>query len=213
MTNNTDTNNFNPPNLCFVVAITLYVSSFVLDLFDGMAARKFHQTSEYGGLLDMITDRCSTAGLLHVLSFEYATATATTSRIPMARSLFLMLMILDLSSHWCQMFASAKLDMHHKSDDANKNHFFLVRWYYGYYYFFGYCCVGAEFSYVLLYILSNVSNAVGGDSNSMIVHTEWVQLALYLVLPGCAIKQLVNVVQLCSACHSVAANDAEHKTK
>jgi hypothetical protein len=115
--------------------------------------------------------------------------------------------------HRSQMFASAKLDMHHKSDDANKNHFFLVRWYYGYYYFFGYCCVGAEFSYVLLYILSNVSNAVGGDSNSMIVHTEWVQLALYLVLPGCAIKQLVNVVQLCSACHSVAANDAEHKTK
>lgn len=79
------------PSICF------YVVSFISDLFDGWAARKFQQTSEFGGLLDMITDRCSTAGLLHVLSFEYS------SKIPFARTLFLFLIILDMSSHWCQV--------------------------------------------------------------------------------------------------------------
>ena len=53
------------------VAIACYVSSFVGDLFDGLAARRFDQCSTFGGLLDMVTDRCSTAGLLCVLSREY----------------------------------------------------------------------------------------------------------------------------------------------
>ena len=47
------------------------MSSFVGDLFDGMAARKFKQESSFGGLLDMVTDRCSTTGLLYILSTEY----------------------------------------------------------------------------------------------------------------------------------------------
>ncbi len=52
-------------------AIILYIASFTLDLFDGMAARKFNQCSDFGGLLDMITDRCSTLGLLFILYGEY----------------------------------------------------------------------------------------------------------------------------------------------
>jgi phosphatidylglycerophosphate synthase len=55
------------------LATWLYIFSFVGDLFDGMVARKLNQTSEFGGLLDMVTDRCSTLGLLFVLSGDYAT--------------------------------------------------------------------------------------------------------------------------------------------
>lgn len=55
---------FNTASIC-------YLASFILDLFDGMAARKFDQCSEFGGLLDMVTDRCSTLGLLFVLYGEY----------------------------------------------------------------------------------------------------------------------------------------------
>lgn len=36
------------------MAISLYISSFVGDLFDGMFARKLDQSSEFGGLLDMV---------------------------------------------------------------------------------------------------------------------------------------------------------------
>ena len=46
----------------WVLAIALYVGSFVGDLFDGLVARKLNQTSTFGGLLDMVTDRCSTLG-------------------------------------------------------------------------------------------------------------------------------------------------------
>ena len=60
------------PELLYIEGISLYVLSFVGDLFDGMAARKFHQTSKFGGLLDMVTDRCATLGLLFILSGEYS---------------------------------------------------------------------------------------------------------------------------------------------
>ena len=61
------------PNRWFL-ALWLYIASFVGDLFDGLAARKFDQCSTYGGLLDMVTDRCATAGLLFVLAGEYDVA-------------------------------------------------------------------------------------------------------------------------------------------
>lgn len=57
--------------LLHFTALTMYLLSFVLDLFDGMAARRFDQCSEFGGLLDMVTDRCSTLGLFFVLYGEY----------------------------------------------------------------------------------------------------------------------------------------------
>lgn len=53
-------------------SILLYISSFVGDLFDGMAARKWDQCSVMGGLLDMVTDRCATLGFLYILSGDYA---------------------------------------------------------------------------------------------------------------------------------------------
>ena len=56
------------------LALWLYIASFVGDLFDGLAARKFDQCSTYGGLLDMVTDRCATAGLLVILAGEYDAA-------------------------------------------------------------------------------------------------------------------------------------------
>lgn len=44
-----------------------------------MAARRFNQCSNFGGLLDMITDRCSTLGLLFILYGEYGTTETTTT--------------------------------------------------------------------------------------------------------------------------------------
>ena len=70
-----------------MAAIILYVSSFVGDLFDGMAARKFNQCSEFGGMLDMVTDRCATLGLFFILSGEYGAINQEHSgaRTPTAR--------------------------------------------------------------------------------------------------------------------------------
>lgn len=48
--------------------------------------------SKFGAVLDMVTDRCSTAGLLMVLSRLYGGGTPAFS--------FLLLMFIDLFSHW-----------------------------------------------------------------------------------------------------------------
>lgn len=61
---------------------------------------------------------------------------------------FLYLLILDFASHWYHMYSSRG---HHKAISAERN--FLLRFYYGVYPFFGFCCVGTELFYILLYVL------------------------------------------------------------
>ena len=176
----------------WAVAILLYIASFVGDLFDGWAARKFGQSSTFGGLLDMVTDRCSTLGLLYVLG---------TLQEPrdIRHLIYLLLIILDISSHWCQMYSSIGSG-HHKSKESNKGRNILVQWYYQYYYFFGYLCVGAEFTYIFAYTLHYVSE----DSFLM----NFASVGFRLTLPGCIMKQIINVFQLSSACYAVAEQDA-----
>jgi CDP-diacylglycerol--inositol 3-phosphatidyltransferase len=132
--------------------------------------------------------------------------------------LFTMLIILDISSHWCQMYSTTALQQHHKSADGNKGRFFLVRWYYLSYPFFGYCCVGAEFTYVSLYIFARV-NAVGTRAipwfyllNENEVKTI-VRYCMMLTAPACAVKQVVNISQLCSSCYAVAERDAQERNR
>lgn len=193
----------------WMVATLLYLASFVGDLFDGWAARKLQQTSSFGGVLDMITDRCSTLGFLFILSESYREVDERNLQLFFAplrfRALFLLLVLLDVSSHWCQMYASLACSSgaHHKSEEGNKGRNFLVRWFYKYYFFFGYLCVGAEFTYILLFLQRHVTS-------------EWqmyVQGGLLVCVPGCAMKQAVNVAQLLSSAHAIAAYDAEMKNK
>lgn len=88
---------------------------------------------------------------------------------------------------------------------ANAERFFLVRWFYGCYPFFGYLCVGAEFTYIIMYpILVSDMNFHGADMLYFI---------MYIMLPACLMKQIVNVAQLCSACYAIAEQDAYKKNK
>lgn len=66
------------------------------DELDGRAARSFDQTSTLGALLDMVTDRVATTGLLAILCAVY----------PDWSLVFLMLLMLDISSHWFQMYST-----------------------------------------------------------------------------------------------------------
>lgn len=189
------------------LALASYVVSFVLDLFDGMAARRFNQTSKFGAVLDMVTDRCSTAVMLNVLAHLYA------GSHPLAFDAFVALMVLDVASHWVQMKAAGK--MHHKSSSQN----FIVRFYYSQYWFFGYCCVGAEFFYILMYAYYFVdqNSVLNSFTNGFPVHGSGglvYKVAMYGMLPGCVLKQFVNMCQLGAASTSIAAADAEdHNAK
>mmetsp|Transcript_25609 Transcript_25609/g.52118 ORF Transcript_25609/g.52118 Transcript_25609/m.52118 type:complete len:162 (+) Transcript_25609:249-734(+) len=137
---------------------------------------------------------------------HYPTQLTSTFFAIHVKQAFLLLMLLDISSHWCQMYSTASLQQHHKSDDGNTGRFFLVRWYYHYYYFFGYCCVGAEFTYVALYGLAHVAE------NDTLLKALGDGM-LMACAPACVVKQVVNVFQLTSACHAVASYDAKEKTQ
>jgi len=103
------------------------------------------------------------------------------------------------------MYSTCALGQHHKSEDGNTGRHFLVRWFYKYYYFFGYLCCGAEFSYVCAYLLLHV------EDGTML--RDAIVLFLCLCIPGCVMKQAVNVMQLSSACYAVAKHDADGKNK
>lgn len=74
--------------------LPLYGTSCLLDVADGYAARWLGQCSRFGSVLDMVTDRCSTAGLLCHLCSVY----------PQWTLAFQLLIALDLSSHYMHMY-------------------------------------------------------------------------------------------------------------
>ena len=79
-----------------ICTLVLYGLSQWLDMFDGMAARKFNQSTNFGAVLDMVCDRSSDAAILAILASLY----------PEYSWIFLSDIILDLTSHWFQMYAS-----------------------------------------------------------------------------------------------------------
>ena len=74
----------------------LYSVSCLLDALDGVAARYFQQSTQFGAVLDMVTDRCTTACLLVFLSSAW----------PRWALLFQGLISLDLASHYMHMYAT-----------------------------------------------------------------------------------------------------------
>ena len=88
----------------------LYILSCLLDAFDGMAARKFGQSmnhpfydltrigTKFGSVLDMVTDRCTTACLLCYLCSAY----------PQYTVCFQTLSSVDLASHYMHMYRCSR---------------------------------------------------------------------------------------------------------
>ncbi|KAF2860214.1 phosphatidylinositol synthase [Piedraia hortae CBS 480.64] len=74
----------------------LYTVSCLLDALDGMAARHFEQSTRFGTVLDMVTDRCTTTCLLVFLA----------AGKPAYAIYFQGLICLDVASHWILMFAT-----------------------------------------------------------------------------------------------------------
>jgi CDP-diacylglycerol--inositol 3-phosphatidyltransferase len=191
----------------WLLAVFLYLSNFIGDLFDGLLARKLDQCSTFGSVLDMVTDRCGTLGLFFVLSVEYLPVDERLV-FPFFRLGFLALCLLDVASHWVQTYSTLLIGQHHKSQVGNADRNFLVRWFYQYYWFFGYLCVGAEFTYVLLYVKRHLD-----DTSCPYVLRLGIDLFLAMCIPGCLAKQIVNTAQLLSACSAIASHDAAEINK
>ncbi len=92
----------------------LYSISCLLDALDGVAARHFDQATRFGAVLDMVTDRCTTACLLVFLSSAW----------PRWSLLFQGLISLDLASHYVHMYATLAMGsagQSHKKVDQSRS--------------------------------------------------------------------------------------------
>src|SRR5271170_3513816 len=121
----------------------LYVVSCLLDAFDGMAARRFGQTSKFGAVLDMVIDRCTTACLLCYLCSAYPAYTVY----------FQAIISIDLASHYMHMYSTLNQGVSsHKK--IPKEQSWILRQYYGNNIVLFIFCACNELFFVSIYLLS-----------------------------------------------------------
>lgn len=99
----------------------LYSISCLLDALDGYAARAYEQSTKFGAVLDMVTDRCTTSCLLVFLAQAF----------PRWSIIFQGLISLDLASHYMHMYATLSMggsSQSHKDVSASRS--WILRQYY-----------------------------------------------------------------------------------
>ncbi|ORY13723.1 CDP-alcohol phosphatidyltransferase-domain-containing protein [Clohesyomyces aquaticus] len=206
----------------------LYTASCLLDALDGIAARYFDQKTAFGEVLDMVTDRCTTACLLVFLA----------SAFPRWSIAFQGLLSLDLSSHYVHMYASEKS---HKEVDRSAS-WVLHLYYTNKTVLFGLCTLNEMF-FIALYHLSfssptllqtpndaaslHVQTSTAVES-SMLFTSPWSagateyarasktdptvpRFLARISFPFMVGKQIINVVQLVHASRSLAKRDLEKR--
>lgn len=201
------------PLLC----VTTYFLAFVCDELDGRAARTFNQTSTMGAVLDMVTDRVATTGLLALLCTTY----------PDFHIVFIALIALDIFSHWFQMYQTLLAGSSTHKDVNSRSR--LVRLYYSNRIFMGFCCVCCELLYLALFLLHvpaynswaviNVQiptpllrTLKGGPLHPLVENWQGLPLigvVALLALPGVVVKQACNWVQLKAAVQGLVDHDVK----
>lgn len=129
------------PRTCSI----LYSISCLLDALDGLAARYFEQSTRFGAVLDMVTDRCTTACLLVFLSTAF----------PRWAIIFQGLISLDLASHYMHMYATLAMggsETSHKAVDQSRS-WLLNLYYTNKTVLFVFCALN-ELFFIALYLLS-----------------------------------------------------------
>ena len=182
-----------------LVSICAYMLSMFLDAFDGMAARHFGQASQFGAVLDMVSDRVTTMYLCGVLAHLYDSHML----------IFVFLIGLDFASHWIHMYASMlKQKTSHKAVSRDSN--LILHAYYNVPYLMFFVCFFAESFYVQLFVLANENNGninlnwtvpYNGKSYSFFY------VCLLVSAPFFVFKQIANVVQLLEASCDIVALD------
>lgn len=199
--------------------IYFYVISYVLDACDGVAARALRQTSKFGAVLDMATDRICTAGLLALLS-HYASISSpvkmTNVLNPLSWPAFFWIWIamLDIFSHWLQMYSSLLTGS--SSHKSMTDELAFVKWYYTIPYALFFVCLAHE-SFLTMTLVNFWAAQTGTITgipypfNLKVVPffptstvSEFVQR---ITLPFFAFKTLVSILQMITAAQRIVTID------
>jgi len=179
----------------YLLTVTCYMLSQLLDAFDGHAARMLGQTSKLGAMLDQLTDRCSTLGLVMGLGILY----------PNWFFFFQCYAVLDIASHWLHLTASHYSGAtSHKQIDLSANP--LLYYYYQNRSVLFSMCAGNEIFFAVLYLMRfSVGPTVAGYS---LFHT-----LLFLCTPIMTLKSVISMVQLIAAAKNIALVDKEEHSR
>ena len=172
-----------------IIFFLCYAISQILDMFDGKAARYFNQATKFGAMLDMVTDRCSTVGLMLTISHRYPELT-------MYCHFFTWL---DIFSHWCHMLA--QLGGGSQSHKLVKSGPWILRTYYDVHWFMVLLIIGAEGYPLGLYLLS--------FSEKFQPYVHYIKIFMFSMLPLFIMKHIINVIQFVHA--SIILDEPHHK--
>ncbi|KAG0317299.1 CDP-diacylglycerol-inositol 3-phosphatidyltransferase [Linnemannia gamsii] len=171
----------------------MYSLSCLLDAVDGQAARYYDQCSKFGAVLDMVTDRCTTACLLCYLAAVY----------PTYALVFQFLIALDVSSHYMHMYSSLTSGATSHKKISESSNFILRAYYSNNLVLFGFCFAN-ELFFVILYLLKFEFQS-----------STFGKILLYSLAavtgPVCAGKQIINCIQFANASKSLAEIDLEER--
>jgi CDP-diacylglycerol--inositol 3-phosphatidyltransferase len=183
------------PKYCTV----LYGISCLLDALDGAAARKYGQTSQFGAVLDMVTDRCTTASLMCYLCVAY----------PSYAAVFQLLIALDLSSHYMHMYAmlTSGSASHKKVGNAS---WILKQYYTNNRVLFLFCAFN-ELFFVGLYLMSFPLKSPPNLGYAFGYPLSYATIICIVTFPLWLGKQIINGVQMHRAAVMLAERDVEEK--
>lgn len=176
-----------------MLTVVLYGLSQGLDGIDGMLARAFNQSTNFGAVLDMVCDRSSDAVILAILGALY----------PQFSWIFFADIILDLTSHWMQMYAALAKGAHHKKAATR---WFLLKLYYTSKPVLFTLVAGNEVFFLSMYL-----NAFASVLSPEFITFNYILIGISAVL--FAIKKLMSIIQLISASEQIAEWDMESRTK
>jgi len=179
------------------MAAACYTISALLDAVDGHAARYLNQSSRFGAMLDMLTDRCATLCLLMILGHFY----------PNWMLAFQLSAAIDIASHWLHMHShDLKGSKSHKSVSKTTNP--ILRLYYTSRNFLFFMCAGNEGFYTMLYLL----HWSYGPIIPIIRVGVW-QVLVVVCLPIAVVKTAISLVHLVEASQTVADVDVQERAK
>ena len=165
-----------------ITAMLFYALGQGMDAIDGVAARHFNQVSKLGSTLDMLTDRMGTAVLFIVLAQLY----------PEYWGFFAFLIVLDIVSHWVQMYASLSCGKTTHKGSTNA----MLNFYYTFPYALLVFCVFNEAFVICMYLMAH--------------YNHWViTTAAIISFPIFVAKQFMNFVQLYECCETLNKLDVQ----
>ena len=174
----------------YKLTVAAYTASQLLDALDGYAARALEQSSVFGAVLDMVTDRISSNILLMILAIQSGKS---------GYLLYAGLAALDYASHWYSMYASVFVGAaSHKAMTPSRP--WLLRIYYGSKVFLFLCCVSQELTYLALFVIQSTEGLA-----AEVAYNSFAHAALLASAPLTVLKQVINVVQLADAVNTVSS--------